>query len=772
MTETSLLFPLSVFAAGLLSFFSPCILPLLPVYLARLSTGATGSESTKRRLILQTLLFVTGLASTFAVLGFGAGALGGLVNGRWFLVTGGIIVIILGIHQTGLLNLAFLQKEKRLEPSGKSGLFGSYLLGLTFSFGWTPCIGPILATVLVLSSSGSQALYGAFLMLLFTAGLGIPFLLLSFFTGRLLSTFKKLNRLLPKIRVAGGILIIFMGVLLMTDNLNVLATGNLKDIFQKPDSATPVSREKDDSTTAVGREKDDSTTVVGREKDFTLPDAEGNQVTLSRYAGKPVYLKFWASWCSICLAGMDELIAYDAARKNDGSVTVLTVVSPGSNGEMSSEDFLAWYRKQGYTFPVLLDEGGAVARQYGVRAYPTSIFIDTDGRVALTHPGQMANDAITAQWSEIALNSDSEESTDAGDSLPVVESGRFPSNPNAGIDYSGRTLKEIWLAGGCFWGVEAYMARIYGVADVSSGYANGNKANPTYEEVSYQGTGHAETVRVLYDPERTDLKTLLQYYFKIIDPTSVNRQGNDQGAQYRTGIYYKDDKDLTVIREVVAEMQKGYKKPIATEVSPLNGFYAAEDYHQDYLEKNPDGYCHVDFSPLEGKVVDATETKDTLESIKSAEAIKVDPVKYSKPDDATLRKTLTADQYAVTQQGVTDRAFSNEYWDNHAAGLYVDIVTGEPLFSSSDKFDSGCGWPSFTKPIDPAVITTKNDTSFGMTRTEVRSRVGDSHLGHVFEDGPADKGGLRYCINSSSIRFIPLDKMAGEGYGEFTGAVK
>lgn len=193
----------------------------------------------------------------------------------------------------------------------------------------------------------------------------------------------------------------------------------------------------------------------------------------------------------------------------------------------------------------------------------------------------------------------------------------FPANPNKDVDYSQSQLKEIWLAGGCFWGVEAYMTRVYGVADAVSGYANGNTENPTYEEVCSEFTGHTETVRVVYDPERVELTELLEKYFKIIDPTSQNRQGYDIGSNYRSGVYYKDNADLPVIRAVVEEVQKKYDRPVVTEILPLANFYEAEEYHQDYLEKNPNGYCHIDFSNLEEDVL-------------------VDPTLYSNPDDATL----------------------------------------------------------------------------------------------------------------------------------------
>jgi peptide methionine sulfoxide reductase msrA/msrB len=320
-------------------------------------------------------------------------------------------------------------------------------------------------------------------------------------------------------------------------------------------------------------------------------------------------------------------------------------------------------------------------------------------------------------------------------------------NPNMGVDYSNSKLKNIYLAGGCFWGVEAYMSRIYGVSDVVSGYANGTGENPTYEDVIQGDRGFAETVKVTYDPERVTLTELLDDYFKVIDPTSVNKQGNDRGVQYRTGIYYENEGELS-------EQGKEYDKPIVTEVLPLSNFYLAEEYHQDYLEKHPDGYCHIDLNIL----------KD--------QEVKIDPSLYPKPSDEELKKKLTKIQYQVAVLADTEHAFSNDYWDLFKPGIYVDVTTGEPLFSSKDKYDAGCGWPSFTKPIASDVVTYDKDNSYGMVRTEVRSRAGDIHLGHVFDDGPADKGGKRYCINSASIRFVPKDDMVKENYGYLVNVVE
>ena len=315
-----------------------------------------------------------------------------------------------------------------------------------------------------------------------------------------------------------------------------------------------------------------------------------------------------------------------------------------------------------------------------------------------------------------------------------------------------KNYSEIYLAGGCFWGVEKYFAMIEGVKETNVGYANGNIKNPTYNQVVTGKTGFAETVKIIYDPNKVSLNFLLDMYYKVIDPTSLNKQGNDKGTQYRTGIYYTNQEDEKIIKSSLNKLAKSYDKPIAIECKPLKNYYPAEEYHQKYLDKNPLGYCHI----RQEKFKYAKNAKDS--SI-------VDPSKYQLPNDETLKKNLSAEQYAVTRQNATERPFKNEYWDKFEKGIYVDITTGEPLFLSSDKFESGCGWPSFSKPIIPQVVTEHRDTTHGMIRTEIRSRVGNSHLGLVFDDGPKELGGQRYCINSASLRFIPKEQMEKEGYG-------
>ena len=307
-------------------------------------------------------------------------------------------------------------------------------------------------------------------------------------------------------------------------------------------------------------------------------------------------------------------------------------------------------------------------------------------------------------------------------------------------------IKKIFLAGGCFWGTAHLFSLVDGVEKTVAGYANSTVAYPSYEMVCTGNTGAAETVEVAYDDNTVGLSELLSIYFRSIDQLSLNRQGNDVGTQYRTGIYYTDSADVPVIDAVVATIQRRHSEPLAVEVGPLQNFYPAEDYHQDYLYKNPGGYCHVDPS-LFAEVKSLRHSRDT--------------------DKSELKKRLTPLQWEVTQNGATERPFDNEYDDEFRPGIYVDITDGTPLFVSTRKFNSGCGWPAFSRPIDNALITEHLDTSFGRIRTEVRSAASGAHLGHVFPDGPADDGGLRYCINSAALRFVPAAQMEAEGYGEY-----
>ena len=308
--------------------------------------------------------------------------------------------------------------------------------------------------------------------------------------------------------------------------------------------------------------------------------------------------------------------------------------------------------------------------------------------------------------------------------------------------------RAIYLAGGCFWGVEQLYRGLPGVVNVTAGYANGDSPDhANYTDVCTGRTGFREAVRVEYDPERISLEHLLFAFFAVIDPETADRQGPDIGSQYQTGVYYTNDMARETV-ERISELERSRSAEFYVEIGPLLNYYPAEEYHQDYLQNNPFGYCHI-----------------PLEEIRLFSSLRIDPGDYKKPAEETIRDMLSVEQYAVTQENGTEYPFQNEFWNQFEKGIYVDIVSGEPLFSSADKFESSCGWPAFSKPIEEPVLIELEDTSHGMARTEVRSRAGNSHLGHVFENDPESPNGVRYCINSASLRFIPYAHMEAEGYG-------
>ena len=469
--------------------------------------------------------------------------------------------------------------------------------------------------------------------------------------------------------------------------------------------------------------------------EFMGKDLEGNEVNSEElFSGNAVtVVNFWFTTCGPCVGELADLDALNNELMEKGGSLIGINAFTLDGKESDIYDAREVLMKKGANYKNVYFDSNSEAGKFvaNIYAFPTTYVVNRKGNIV----GEPILGAITDSKQAEALRSLIDKAIESD--MSEEENLHMETKRNV-----------IYMAGGCFWGMEQLMQSIPGVIDVESGYANGScSKDANYKTVCGGNTGFRETVKVEYDPEKVSLDALLLAYFYVIDPTVENQQGNDRGSQYQTGLYYTDDESKDTV-ERVAEIERGRSEKFFVEIGPLKNYYPAEEYHQDYLEKNPGGYCHI-----------------PKEEIELFSKLSIDPGDYKKPAAESIRDKLTEEQYRVTQESGMEIAFTGEFWDKFEKGIYVDVVTGEPLFSSTDKFESGCGWPAFTKPIEAPAVVERDDSSYGMNRTEVRSRAGDSHLGHVFENDPESPNGVRYCINSASLKFVPYEKMESEGYG-------
>ncbi|MGV7003727.1 cytochrome c biogenesis protein CcdA [Desulfovibrio sp. QI0442] len=366
----------SVFGAGLLSFFSPCVLPLLPVYFGYLSGSPMPIDRSGKTSFSKALAFTSGLSASFFLLGFGAGALGHFINSHAFFLACGAIIVLFGVHQTGLISLPFLNRDKRLSVrfDPRKGLGGAFLLGFLFSFGWTPCVGPVLGAVLGISSQQGSALTGGWLLLVYSLGLSLPFWILAMGSHHLLGRVKSIYPHFDKIRIAGGVLIMLMGFWMLYNQINLL----------RAESDMPPPEVSQSSISSPVYER-------------SLPGLDRETMSLAQLRGKTAYIKFWTTWCPLCLAGLEDFTTLAEQAASSPDIAVISIVTPGLNGEVSKEDFIAWARAQRLSFPIYFDESGTVTREFGIRAYPTAVYLTANGDVLKKIVGDESNAQILGE---------------------------------------------------------------------------------------------------------------------------------------------------------------------------------------------------------------------------------------------------------------------------------------------------------------------------------------------------------------------------------------
>jgi len=702
----------SSFVAGMLTILAPCILTLLPVIIGSTASSKDPSKpfivtaSLGVSIVIFTLLLK---ASTIFI---------SVPPYFWNYLSGGIVLlfgiflIFPNVWELISVKLGFSDSSHALlhKAGDKDSILGSVLIGAALGPVFSSCSPTyfiILATVLPVSF-----LEGLIYLIVYAFGLTLILGLIGYFGQRIIIKLKWAANPKGIFKKSMGVLLILVGIFIITGYDKVVET---KILNSKYNVANLENELMNDSS------------LSEKYQDYSFEKEQQAQAKDINYA-----LFFHADWCTTCQA-MEKDIYNNINKLPKGSII----------------------------FKVNYDTAYDLKEKYKVLTQTTVIFFDGKGNII----DRKINPGIDRIIKSLSGN--------IGDRKRVYYNPKtkaFIDNlKNKKKSFANfkeyfnflkneKALKQATFAGGCFWCMEGAFEAEFGVIETFSGYSGGNVVTPSYEEVSSGKTGAREVVDIFYDPRAISYEKLLEIYWRQIDPTDRGGQFADRGTQYTTAIFYHNKEQEKLAENSKKALENSGKfVQIATLILPFENFYVAEEYHQDFYKKSAERYNK--YKVNSGRDKNIKENKNKFD--------KIFKNNYVKPNEAKIKSMLTDEAFAITQKGMTERPFHNEYWNKKDPGIYVDVVTGEPLFSSTDKFDSGTGWPSFTRPIDDNFITEHEDNKIAVSRTEIKSKVGGSHLGHVFNDGPIEKGGMRYCINSAALRFVPLDKMEEEGYGKY-----
>lgn len=716
------------FFAGVFTVLAPCMLALLPVILGT----CAGSKSSLKPFIVTASLGVSVIV--FTLLLKVSTVFIDIPQIYWSIASGAIIAVFglvllfpnlwdavsekLGLHHH---SSAWLNKA-----GDDESIWGAVLVGAALGPVFTSCSPTyfiILATVLPASFAAGVAY-----LMIYVFGLSLMLGLIGYLGQKIV---KKLHWAVnPQglFKRSMGVLLVVVGLLIMTEYNKLVEAKILSTGYDTSFLEQKIVDHRTQPADVM------SSTVPAEEKyqDYTM-----DNVTQAQQAGKNYALFFHADWCSTCTKLEKEIL--ENAR------------------ELPSNSVI---------FKVNYDKESALKKEYRVLTQTTVLFFDSHGNLVdrkINPNMQRITHSLSVAKGEKMKPKDM--SKDKASVKALKEKKASFDNAPAYFKFleKQKSLKQAVFAGGCFWCIEGPFEAEAGVVEAFSGFSGGSHYSPSYEDVTSGNTGAREAVVIFYDPEVIAYADLLEIYWRQIDPTDAGGQFADRGHHYTTAIYYHDQQEQQTINNSIQTLKdSGQFSAIATKVIPFERFHLAEAYHQDYYMKSAEHYQRYKEGSGRAKMIKRNAPiMDDVFNKKDVDKT------YSKPGEQSIKAMLSDEAYAVTQEGATERPFANAFWDHHEPGIYVDVVTGEPLFSSTDKFESGTGWPSFTRPIDDNFITKHVDNKLAMTRTEVKSKVGDSHLGHVFNDGPKDKGGMRYCINSSALRFVPVAMLEKEGYGKY-----